>query len=37
MRDEGARVDGEPVMLARRGEEIFAVGLVSTHYGQEAH
>lgn len=27
------RLDGEPVMLARRGQEIFAVGAVCTHYG----
>jgi len=27
------RADGEPVMLARCGDEVFAVGAICTHYG----
>jgi NADPH-dependent 2,4-dienoyl-CoA reductase/sulfur reductase-like enzyme/nitrite reductase/ring-hydroxylating ferredoxin subunit len=26
-------VDGDPVLLARRGKEIFAIGAICTHYG----
>ena len=29
----GGQVDGQPVLLARRGAEIFAVDSVCTHYG----